>query len=456
MSLVMSANRAARTGPGNPFVQRWAATSQNDSPEAALVKDMAFQKAQKISKEIDENISESKKVLDKKKKSAQILLLGQSESGKSAILRNFQLTFAPSQFHAERPIWKAVIQLNVIRNIKRILEVLTEEWQTTTVVAPNTRDLQRIRLGLSPLLFIETNLTKMISPGEVASQHRDICVRPNGEWKSLIRSRRAGSPPSGVSPDRNYRLQNGTDPTSALAALKDDIITLWEDPGVQAVLKKRHVRLEETPGFFMNDIARVADINYEPTDCDMMRARVRTLGVEEHHFVIEKGLDVGTDVYVTDVGGARSHRARWVPYFEDVQTIMFLAPLAFNQQLEEDPKINRLEDSIMLWKDICSNKILANAIIILFFNKKDVLSATLAAGVRVNKYVPTYPDGNNVDAVTKYFKHRFRSYHRRLSPSERPFIFHQTTAIDTTEMAALLIGVRDTILRINLKSGEMI
>ena len=54
-----------------------------------------------------------------------------------------------------------------------------------------------------------------------------------------------------------------------------------------------------------------------------MRARVRTLGVEEHHFVIEKGksysckcctrfidaatgLDVGTDVYVTDVGGARS------------------------------------------------------------------------------------------------------------------------------------------------------
>lgn len=29
----------------------------------------------------------------------------------------------------------------------------------------------------------------------------------------------------------------------------------------------------------------------------------------------------------------------------------------------------RQEDSINLWKDICSNKLLAKAIIILFFNK---------------------------------------------------------------------------------------
>lgn len=243
-----------------------------------------------------------------------------------------------------------------------------------------------------------------------------------------------------------------------MAALKDDIIALWEDTGVQEVLKRREIRLEEMPGFFMNDIARIAAIDYEPTDADMMRARVRTLGVEEHHFVIEKGFDIGTEVYVTDVGGARTLRARWIPYFEDVQTIMFLAPLAFNQQLEEDPKVNRLEDSLLLWRDICANKLLADAVIILFFNKRDVLSATLDAGVSVKKYVPSYDDQNDIKAVTKYFKNKFRSYHRRLSPSERPFIFHQITAINPTEMADLLVGdtVRDTILRINLKNGEMI
>jgi hypothetical protein len=31
-----------------------------------------------------------------------------------------------------------------------------------------------------------------------------------------------------------------------------------------------------------------------------------------------------------------------IPYFEEVQAIIFLAPLAFNQVLEEDPRVNRL------------------------------------------------------------------------------------------------------------------
>jgi len=188
-----------------------------------------------------------------------------------------------------------------------------------------------------------------------------------------------------------------------------------------------------------------------------MRARMRTLGAEEHRFVIEKGLDVGAEVFITDVGGSRSLRSRWIPYFEDVQTILFLAPLAFNQQLEEDPKVNRLEDSLMLWRDICQNQLLANAVLILFFNKKDVLSATLAAGVLVRRYVPSYGNApNDIESVTQYFSSKFKSYHRRLSPTPRPFMFHETSAIDTDSMEALLMGVRETILRIHLREGQII
>ena len=43
-----------------------------------------------------------------------------------------------------------------------------------------------------------------------------------------------------------------------------------------------------------------------------------------------------------DVGGSRSVRQHWIPYFDDVQAIIFLAPLAFNLTLDEDPKVNRL------------------------------------------------------------------------------------------------------------------
>lgn len=50
----------------------------------------------------------------------------------------------------------------------------------------------------------------------------------------------------------------------------------------------------------------------------------------------------GTEWYIYDVGGSRSSRQHWIPYFDDVQAIIFLAPLAFNLTLDEDPKVNRL------------------------------------------------------------------------------------------------------------------
>ena len=74
---------------------------------------------------------------------------------------------------------------------------------------------------------------------------------------------------------------------------------------------------------------------------DIVRARVRTLGVEEHRFTLESGALPGTEWYIYDVGGSRSVRQHWIPYFDDVQAIIFLAPLAFNLVLDEDPKVNR-------------------------------------------------------------------------------------------------------------------
>jgi guanine nucleotide-binding protein subunit alpha len=75
------------------------------------------------------------------------------------------------------------------------------------------------------------------------------------------------------------------------------------------------------------------------------------------------------DWSVYDVGGSRTQRASWMSFFEDgkqatclmfkqltyvlsaVNAIVFLAPLsAFNQRLEELPSVNRLEDSLLLWK----------------------------------------------------------------------------------------------------------
>ena len=85
-----------------------------------------------------------------------------------------------------------------------------------------------------------------------------------------------------------------------------------------------------------------------------------------------------------------------------MQAIIFLAPLTFNLTLEEDPSVNRIEDSIIIWKAICSNKLLERTAIILFLNKMDVLAATLGSGLRVKDYVPSYGDlPNDVPSVSR-------------------------------------------------------
>lgn len=40
---------------------------------------------------------------------------------------------------------------------------------------------------------------------------------------------------------------------------------------------------------FLNDIDRIAVRDYEPTNDDVVRARLRTLGVQEHRIKFNKG-----------------------------------------------------------------------------------------------------------------------------------------------------------------------
>jgi len=146
-----------------------------------------------------------------------------------------------------------------------------------------------------------------------------------------------------------------------------------------------------------------------------------------------------------------------------VQAIIFLAPLTFNLTLEEDPTVNRIEDSMIIWKAICSNRVLERTTIILFLNKMDVLAAALKSGLRVRDYVTSYGDQPNdvpsvakcmslllcttplVDSPVADFREKFRAYHvcrsvpmanflipseqKRLSPGPRPFYWHETSVI---------------------------
>lgn len=100
---------------------------------------------------------------------------------------------------------------------------------------------------------------------------------------------------------------------------------------------------------------------------------------------------------------ARTQRAHWYPYFDDVDAIIFLAPIScFDERLAEDRRVNRLEDTYLLWRTLCSLRLLSKTQIILFLNKCDLLERKLRAGVRVREHVPSYGErSNDVGTVKK-------------------------------------------------------
>ncbi|KAH7922781.1 guanine nucleotide-binding protein alpha-4 subunit [Leucogyrophana mollusca] len=205
----------------------------------------------------------------------------------------------------------------------------------------------------------------------------------------------------------------------------------------------------------MDEISRITALRYFPTDQDVLKARLKTMGVVEHSFIIYDAQRRGVNWKIYDVGGARNQRHAWAPYFEDVNAVIFLAPIsAFDQVLAEDPTVNRLDDSMQLWKNLVSNKLLANVSIVLFLNKIDLLQAKLKSGVRLNQYMPQYGSrSNDYASVSEYFYNKFGAIHQEYTArADREFKIHLTSVTDTQRTAKIIQSVRDIIIKANLRS----
>jgi len=102
----------------------------------------------------------------------------------------------------------------------------------------------------------------------------------------------------------------------------------------------------------LDDLDRLGAKEYQPTEQDILRTRVKTTGIVEVHFSF-KNLNFKYDNYMDfnfmmlinktlwirlfDVGGQRSERKKWIHCFEDVTAIIFCVAMSeYDQVLHED------------------------------------------------------------------------------------------------------------------------
>uniref|UniRef100_A0A8C2XG11 Guanine nucleotide binding protein (G protein), alpha transducing activity polypeptide 2 n=1 Tax=Cyclopterus lumpus TaxID=8103 RepID=A0A8C2XG11_CYCLU len=319
---------------------------------------------------------------DKDSKTVKLLLLGAGESGKSTIVKQMKILHQGGYTKEEQLEFRAVIFGNILQSTLAIIRGM---------------EILSIDFGSS-------------------------CA---GKLQNLSDS-----------------IEEGTMP----AELSDVIMKLWKDSGVQAGFDRAaEYQLNDSAGYYLNEMDRISKPEYLPTEQDVLRSRVKTTGIIEEQFSCK-------ELYfrMFDVGGQRSERKKWIHCFEGVTCIIFCGALsAYDMVLVEDDEVNRMHESLHLFNSICNHRFFALTSIVLFLNKKDLFEEKIKK-VHLSICFPDYDGCNSYEDAGNYIKSQFLELNMKKGVKE--IYCHLTCATDTRNVEIVFNAVTDIIIKENLKS----
>lgn len=205
---------------------------------------------------------------------------------------DFQMAYAQKAWIEERASWRSVVQLNLLRSVNFILDILNEELSGPTTSGSGSDDEEEdtalmdtqlqfsethklLKLRLAPLRRVQTDLERRLGsgaeepipvtsgmPSEAAPfdidnlnvKHRtqEFYVRSSTGWKSALDKFRQGSRSSteadAANRDKERRDREDEETAAIISRCKDDMHALWTDPVIRHMLARRKFRLEDSPG----------------------------------------------------------------------------------------------------------------------------------------------------------------------------------------------------------------
>uniref|UniRef100_A0A182QZE3 Guanine nucleotide-binding protein G(O) subunit alpha n=1 Tax=Anopheles farauti TaxID=69004 RepID=A0A182QZE3_9DIPT len=201
--------------------------------------------------------------------------------------------------------------------------------------------------------------------------------------------------------------------------------------------------LRRTAESFLDDLDRLGAKDYQPTEQDILRTRVKTTGIVEVHFSFKN-----LNFKLFDVGGQRSERKKWIHCFEDVTAIIFCVAMSeYDQVLHEDETTNRMQESLKLFDSICNNKWFTDTSIILFLNKKDLFEEKIRKSPLTICF-PEYTGGQEYGEAAAYIQAQFEAKNKSTS---KEIYCHMTCATDTNNIQFVFDAVTDVIIANNLR-----
>ncbi|ETO25775.1 hypothetical protein RFI_11365 [Reticulomyxa filosa] len=207
---------------------------------------------------------------------------------------------------------------------------------------------------------------------------------------------------------------------------------VWADSAIKEAFKDRtNLSVVDSAPYFFENIDRIAEVGYKPTEKDLLLVRTPTTGVTECAFAYNSN-----EFRLYDVGGQRSERTKWIHCFDavlfdtnfssivfffciivhptshiqitlpttfpfsldpsllfiviqlraclsffkrlrkqtkKVTAVLFVVSLScYDQRLFEDVSVNAMHEALSLFEETCNSRWFRKTSMILFLNKSDL------------------------------------------------------------------------------------
>ncbi|KAI8836746.1 Guanine nucleotide-binding protein G(t) subunit alpha-3 [Chytriomyces hyalinus] len=426
------------------------------------------------SKDIDKQLKKEEEAnLD----TAKLLLLGTGETGKSTILKQMRLIHGVIFTEDEHIGFRSAIFMNVITCAKSLIHAMdtlkipygfiplpapphqevsdptdsdgekraTQTGETSASGSDserkNSKDTPADELAISNPADDDDDTPKTVlknDPSAVAA--RDAYANINPETGQV------GPVPDAAAVIRGVNIRFGFVKGETLPShIIDAVKVIWKDSGVQyCYTRANEYQLIDCCSYFLNDIDRVCHPDYMPTEQDILNARMMTTAITETKFEVQ-----GVTFRVFDVGGQRSQRKKWAPYFDDVRAIIYLVAMnSYDQVCFEDSSANRMTESLNVFKSMCNHPMFKTTAVILFMNKIDLFRSKLEHAM-IEDYFPEFQGPNTYERGSEFFARQFLSLNK--NPEKKIYV-HFTWATDTKQIKKILTMVNEIILSANMAS----
>ncbi|KAI8621855.1 guanine nucleotide binding protein, alpha subunit [Chytriomyces sp. MP71] len=426
------------------------------------------------SNEIDKQLKMEQKNIQQNIK---LLLLGPGETGKSTVLKQFKLIYGEGYTQNEKISFRTTILTNVMTcalSLISAMDMLKIPYGfDPNVPVPSAEELddEENAIGDDDKVRDERGSAEEVCENEFEYEpepsnrkfsDRNALIEseipkienPMAKYAARMykraggRSRQTGTGPEAAAVVKGFDMSFGISPGETLPdEIVDAVEAVWKDPGIQyCYTRANEYQLVDCCAYFLSRVKEVCNPEYNPTEQDILNTRQMTTTVTETKILVEKKI-----FRIFDVGGQRSERKKWAPYFDDVDAIIYLVAISsYDQVCLEDSSTNRMVESMNLFDSICNHPLFKMTEMIVFMNKIDLFKEKLEKAP-ISQYFPTYQGPNTYEAGSEYFASRFIALN--LFP-EKSIYLHFTWATDTKQIKAVLAIVNHSILRGNLtKAG---